>query len=159
MGAIFLDLEGFENVPPIMLRRTLLELAAIRHAVKGARSIPLGQVLEDAGLPGRGRTASIILRAVAQNRVVFMDHPDMYRATYLDEFLSDDVVIECNMWLVAKWVAKAGGGDHVYSFDVVSEGIRSKMAAELDDSMAKLTSRLSECPLDPDPDPGFCGRR
>ena len=157
MGVIFLDLEGFEGVPPITLRRTLLELVAMRHAVKGAHSVPLGQLLKDAGLPGSGRTASIVLRAVAQNEVVFVDHPEMYSGPYLDRFLDVDVAIECNIWLVAKWVSKAGGGDHVYSFDSIPEGIRGKMAEELDASIAKLQGHLSGCPFDPDPD--FRGRR
>lgn len=157
VSVIFLDMEGFESVPPIMLRRTLLELVAIRHAVKGAHSVPLGHMLKDAGLPGSGKTASIVLRAMAQNEVVFVDHPEMYRDPYLSKFLDDDVTIECNIWLVAKWVSKAGGGGHVYSFDSVPEGIRAKMVEELDASIAKLQGHLLRCPFDPDPD--FRGRR
>ena len=47
--AIFLGLEGLESVSPIMLRRTLLELVAVRHALEGSRRVPLGRLLEDAG--------------------------------------------------------------------------------------------------------------
>ena len=117
----------------------------------------MGQILKDAGLPDSGKTASIVLRALAQNTVVFVDHPEMYRDSYLGRFLDVDVTIECNRWLVAKWVSKAGGGDHVYSFDSVPENIRAKMVEELDASITKLQGHLLGCPFDPDP--GFRGRR
>lgn len=159
MGAIFLGLEGLESVSPIMLRRTLLELVAVRHALEGSRRVPLGRLLKDAGLPNSGRTASIVLRAMAQNGAVFVDHQDMYRTADLGGSRDIDVVIECDMRFVAKWVSKAGGGDHVYSLDSVPEDIRDKMAEELDDSIPKLKDRLPACPIIPDPDLGFRGRR
>lgn len=147
---IFIDMEGFERVHPVMLRRTLLELVAIRYAARGESSIPMARVLADAGMPNSGRAASIIFRAVAQNNVVFIDHPDMYHKSYIDQS-EDPVFIECNMWLVARWVSNAGGGDHVYSFDAVPEDIREKMVKELDTSIAKLQSHLSSSPFDPNP--------
>ena len=48
-GAMFLGLEGIEGASPIMLRRTPLELVAVRHAVKGSRRVSQGRLLEDAG--------------------------------------------------------------------------------------------------------------
>ena len=39
----------------------------------------MGRVLEDAGIPAEGREASLVLRAVAQNKVVHVDHRERVR--------------------------------------------------------------------------------
>lgn len=150
VGGIFLDMEDFESVTPFTLCRTLLELVAIRYAVKGASNIPLAQVLADAGMPRGDRAAPLVLRAVAQNSVVFIDHPDMYRSRIGQP--EGQVFIECNLWFVARWVSKAGGGDRVYSFGATSDDIRGKMVVDLDSSIAKLKSHLKDRPFNPDPD-------
>ena len=150
MGNIFVDLEGFERLDPIMLRRTLLEFVVIRYAVSGKRSVPLKKLLADACLPKKGRVAPVILRAVAQNKVVFIDHPDMYGAHYVNKLKDLEVVIGCDAWLVAKWVAKAGGGDHIYSLNATSQDIRNKMTEELDSGINRLKSHLPNSTLELD---------
>lgn len=150
MGSIFIDLEGFEGIDPIMLRRTLLELVVVRYTVNGACSAPLAQMLADAGLPNDGSVAPVILRAAAQNKAVFIDHPDLYCAHFVSDLKCTEVVIGCDMWLVEKWVSKAGGGDNVYSFDSIPQDIRNKMTKELDNSIDRLRSHLSDIPLNLD---------
>lgn len=151
MGNIFVDLEGFEGLDPIMLRRTLLEFVVIRYAVSGKRSVPLKKLLAEASLLKDGNVAPpVILRAVAQNKVVFIDHPDMYGAHSVNKLKDLEVVIGCDAWLVAKWVAKAGGEDHVYSLNATSQDIRNKMTEELDSGINRLKSHLPNSTLELD---------
>ena len=143
VGAIFLDMEGFEKAPPLTLRRILLELAAIRYAVNGVHSTPLGDMLANAGLSPRGREASLVLRAASRNNVVYVDHQEMYNTMYLGPYLDLDVFIECNPIFVAKWVAEAGGGDNVYAFDGVPQDMRDTMTEELDGMIDRLKKHLA----------------
>lgn len=133
---------------PLMVRRTLLELVAIRHAVGGASSVPLGRLLADAGLSAEGREASLVLRAVAQNSIVCVDHQEMYNTLYLDRYLGLDVAFECDFALVAEWVSRAGGGSGVRTFGAAPQGARDAMARELDGSIALLKGRLAGSVLD-----------
>lgn len=148
MSTIFFDTRGAEKASPLMLRRTLLELVAIRHAVRGVHSVSLGQLLADAGLLTNGREASLVLRAVAQNDVVYVDHQEMYNTIYLSEWLDLDVIFECNLGLVAKWVAAAGGGDNAHSFGDAPQGVRDAMIKELDGSIGRLKGRLADSRFD-----------
>lgn len=144
VGAIFLDMEGFERARPLILRRTLLELVAIRYAVNGKHCIPLADMLADAGLSTRDREASLVLRAVSQNNVVYVDHQEMYNTMYLSLYLDKGVIIECNPFLVAKWVSKAGGGDNVYAFDAVSQDVRDTIIKELGGLIDRLKKHLAD---------------
>lgn len=144
VGAIFLDMEGFEKARSLILRRTLLELVAIRYAVNGKHCIPLENMLADAGLSTRGREASLVIRAVSQNNVVYVDHQEMYNTMSLNLYLGKDVIIECNPFLVAKWVSKAGGGDNVYAIDAVSQDVRDTMIKELGDLIDRLKKHLAD---------------
>lgn len=74
VSGIFPDTEGFEKYPPLTLRRSLLEFVAIRYAVQDLPGVPLGTLLADAGISAKGMEASHVLRAVAQNNVVHIDH-------------------------------------------------------------------------------------
>lgn len=148
MGTIFSDMDGLEDASPLILRRTLLELAAVRYAVGGVDSIPLGQLLEDAGLSSRGREASLALRAAAQNNVVFVDHQEMYNTQYLGSYTDLYAAIECNPRLVEKWVSRAGGGPSAHTFDAVPQDKRDKMVGELDGRIDLLQGRLAGCHLD-----------
>lgn len=143
VGGIFLDMEGFEKTPPLTLRRTLLELVAIRYAVRGVHSIPLGDMLAGAGLSTMDREASLVLRAASRNNVVYVDHQEMYNTMYLGPYLGLDVFIECNPIFVAKWVAKAGGGDNVYAFDDVPQDMRYTMTEELDGMIGRMKKHLA----------------
>lgn len=133
---------------PLMVRRTLLELVAIRYAVKGMHSVPLGRMLADAGLSAEGREASLVLRAVAQNGIVFVDHQEMYKTIYLRRYLELDVTFECDFGLVAEWVSRAGGGSGVRTLGAAPQGTRDAMALELDGSIALLKGRLAGSVLD-----------
>lgn len=146
MGAIFLEMNGLEKASALMLRRTLLELAAVRRAVGGVNRVPLRHLLVDAGLSKDPKEVSLALRAVAQNNVVFVDHQDMYNTFYLGTTLGDDVIIECNPHLVEKWVSRAGGGPGAYTFDAVPRGVRDKMVGELDGRIDLLKGRLPRRP-------------
>ncbi len=146
MGAIFLEMDGLERAPPPMLRRTLLELASVRRAVGGKCGIPLRQLLEDAGLSKDPKEVSLVLRTVAQNNVVFVDHQDLYDTFTLGLTLGCDVAIECNPRLVEKWVSRAGGGPGAYAFDAVPQDKRDKMAGELDGRIGLLKERLPRRP-------------
>ena len=143
MGAIIFNTEGSEYMSPLMVRRTLLELVAIRYAVKGVRSVPLGRMLADAGLSAEGREASLVLRAAAQNNVVYVDHQEMYRTIYLRDCLELDVIFECNHGLVAEWVARAGGGKGVHSFGDAPQGVRDAMVRELDGCIDVVKKHLA----------------
>lgn len=106
------------------------------------------ELLAEADLLKDGNVAPpVILRAVAQNKVVFIDHPDMYSAQSVNKLKDLEVVIGCDMWFVAKWVAKAGGEDHIYSFDATSQDIRNKMTEELGSNIDRLKSHLPNSPL------------
>lgn len=72
----------------------------------------------------------------------------MYSAHFVSDLKRPEVVIGCDMWFVAKWVAKAGGEDHIYSFDATSQDIRNKMTEELGSSIDRLKSHLSNSPLE-----------
>lgn len=146
MGAIFLEMDGLEKASALMLRRTLLELAAIRRAVGGECSVPLRHLLADAGLSDDPKEVSLALRAVAQNNVVFVDHQDMYDTFTLGATLGHDVAIECNPRLVKKWVSGAGGGPDAYTFDAVPRGVRDKIVDELDDRIGLLKEHLPRWP-------------
>ncbi len=148
MGAIFSDMDGLEDASPLVLRRTLLELAAVRRAVEGVDSIPLGQLLEDAGLSSRGREASLALRAAAQNNVVFVDHQEMYNTPYLGPYTHLYAAIECNPRLVEKWVSRAGGGPGAHTFGAVPQNVRDAMIGELDGRIDQLKGRLPGSHLD-----------
>lgn len=133
---------------PLMVRRTLMELVAIRYAVKGMHSISLGRMLSDAGLPAKGREASLVLRAVAQNGIVYVDHQEMYNTLDLGPYLGLDVVFECDFGLVAEWVSRAGGGSGVRTLGAAPQGARDAMVLELDGSIALLKGRLAGSVLD-----------
>lgn len=148
MGAIFSDMDGFENASPLILRRTLLELAVVRRAVEGVDNIPLGQLLADAGLSSRGREASLVLRAAAQNNVVFVDHQEMYNTLYLGPYTDLYAAIECNPRLVEEWVSRAGGGPGAHTFDAVPQDKRDKMVGELDGRIDRLKGHLAGRHLD-----------
>lgn len=143
VSSIFLDMDGFEKIPAFMLRRTLLEFVAIRYAVGDVHCVHLGRLLADADISSKGREASLVLRAVAQNKAVYVDHQELYNTHYLSPFLDMDVLIECDLWLVEKWVSKAGGGSNVFTFASIPQGIRDAMIRGLDDSIDKLKKHLA----------------
>lgn len=146
MGAIFSDMDGLEGASPLMLRRTLLELAAVRRAAGGERSAPLRHILRDAGLSTDPKEVSLVLRAVAQNNVVFVDRPGMHNALTLGATLGRDVVIECNPHLVEKWVSRAGGGHGAYALNGIPQDVRDAMIGELDDRIDLLKRSLPPRP-------------
>ena len=148
MGTIFSDMDGLEDASPLIIRRTLLELAAVRYAVGGVDSIPLGQLLADAGLSASDREASLVLRAAAQNNVVFVDHQEMYNTLYLGPYTHLYAAIECNPRLVEKWVSRAGGGSGAHTFDAVPQDKRNKMVGELDGRIDRLKGHLAGSHLD-----------
>ena len=148
MGAIFFDTEGSEGLSPLMVRRTLLELVAIRYAAKGVHSVPLGRMLADAGMSAEGREASLVLRAVAQNGIVYVDHQEMYNTLYLGPCLDLDVTFECDFSHVAEWVTRAGGGSGVRTLGAAPQGARDAMVLELDGTIALLKGRLAGSVLD-----------
>ena len=146
MGAIFSDMDGLEGASSHMLRRTLLELAAVRRAVGGERSVPLRRLLADAGLSTDPKEVSLELRATAQNNVVFVDHQDMYDTFTLDVTLDLDAVIECNPRLVEKWVSRAGGGSGAYALNGIPQDVRDAMIGELDGRIDLLKRSLRPRP-------------
>ena len=148
MNAIFREMDGLGKASPLMLRRTLLEIAAVRRAVGGENSLTLGNLLKDASLSASGREASLVLRAVAQNNIVCVDHQEMYNTLYLGSYTSLDVIIECNPRLVEKWASRAGGSLGNYTFDAVPQSIRDAMIKELDGRIGLLKERLPGSRLD-----------
>lgn len=141
-------MDGLERASPLMLRRTLLELAAVRRVVRGEHSLPLRQLLADATLLEEGREASLVLRATAMNNVVYVDHQEMYNTIYLCRYLDLEVIIECNPHRVEKWVYRAGGGPDNYTFDGVQQDTRDAMVKELDSLIDRLKERLASSGFD-----------
>lgn len=146
MNTIFLDMDGLEKASPLMLRRTLLELTAVRYAAGGARCVPLRQLLTDAGLSADDRKLPLMLTAVAQNNVVYVNHQSMYDTFTLSSTLDCDVVIECNPRLVEKWVSRAGGGPCVYTLGDLPQDVHDAMIEELDDRINLLKKHLPRRP-------------
>lgn len=148
MGAIFPDMDGLEGASPLVIRRTLLELAAIRLAVRDVHGVPLGQLLTDACLSTTGREASLVLRAAALNNIVYVDHQEMYNTLYLGRYTDLYAAIECNPRLVEKWTSLAGGGPGACTFDAVTQDVRDAMIEELDGRIARLRGHLAGVHLD-----------
>lgn len=148
MELIFSDMDGLEDASPLIIRRTLLELAVVRRAVEGVDSIPLGQLLADAGLSASDRETSLVLRAAVQNNVVFVDHQELYNTPYLGSYTHLYAAIECNPRLVEEWVSRAGGGPGAHTFDAVPQDKRAKMVGELDGRIDRLKGHLTSDRLD-----------
>ena len=143
VDAIFREMDGLGTASPLILRRTLMELAAVRRAAGGAHCVSLKDLLADAGLSRDAKEVSLVLRAVAQNNIVFVYHQDMYNTLLLSSTMPKDAIVECNPLLVKEWTSRAGGSPGAYTLEIVPRGVRDAMIEELEGRIGRLKEHLS----------------